>query len=632
MDHRRLFEKAPDGILVTDADGRYIEANEAACRMTGYTRDELLGKRVGDLTDPKERAYSDQRFALLRKVGTTRADRVIIRKDGSRLPIEAHAVALGDGTYQTVLRDVSSRTAAHDELQRSLDAYGTLVDLCQAAVISAGADGLIRSWNHGAVELFGHTAEEAVGMPLAKLIPKRHWAKHKTAFSRHVGQRKPTPFGRTLHTEGLCQDGSELPVEVSIGVGWGPHGPVFTAVVRDMTEPRRVLEQLNDALQRLQFHIERMPLAYIVWDADFRVVEWNPAAERMFGYAKAEAVGREAYDLIVPRDAQPVVDPVWSNLLRGDTSSHAINANVRKDGTRLTCEWFNTALLDSAGRIRGVASMAMDVSERDLLESRIRDAQKLESLGVLAAGIAHDFNSSLMVILGNAALLRSVKGLPPHAGEYIELIEEAGTRADVLIKHLLAYARTGRHNPQPTDLNAVVHDALRLLQSSLDHHHELSLSLGSQLPMIVADRSQIEQILLNLCLNARDAMPQGGSITLLTRRVELTQAEASRCVPYDAKPGLYVEMSAGDSGCGMSEATVNRMFDPFFTTKAKGHGLGMASVLGILRQHRAAIRVDSKIGAGTKVHVYFPAAAADGGKPSGNAGGSSSLGKPRRRV
>lgn len=630
MDRGRLFEKAPDAILLIGPDGRYLDANHAACALTEYSREELVEMRIGALSAPDQQAHAQETFDRLREGRAVGFSYGIVTKNGARRHVSVFALPLGGGAFQVALRPVDSVTPGWEESLHSPEAYRALADLCQAAVIVAGGDGRIRSWNRGAVELFGYAAEEAVGEPVTMLIPKRHQARHRVTFARHLKPGEQPPFARTLSAEGLHRSGAEIPIEVSVGVGWTFGEPVFTAVVRDVTEQRRVLEQLNDALQRLQFHVDRMPLAYIAWDTDFRVVDWNPAAERMFGYDKAEALGLRAYDLILPPEARTVVDRVWSDLLLGDTSSHAINANVRKDGTRLTCEWFNTALHDSAGNISGVASMAMDVSERDLLESRIRDAQKLESLGVLAAGIAHDFNSSLMVILGNAALLRSVNGLPPRAAEYIELIEQAGARADVLIKHLLAYARTGRHNPQPTDLNAVIHDTLKLLRSALDPRHELSLNLGSQLPTILADRSQVEQVLLNLCLNAREAMPRGGAISLSTRGVKLTQADTSRCVPYDVKPGRYVEVTVGDTGCGMSGATVSRMFDPFFTTKAEGHGLGMASVLGILRQHRAAIRVDSRFGAGTEMHVYFPVAAREDDRSSRTSGPSPLPGKRRR--
>ena len=479
IDYHALFENAPNGILVINAESRRCtHANRAACKLTGYSREELSDQRFGDLTVPSERVAAAEHFDDLKKTRQSTRTLTLLRKDRTCRTVELSAIDLGCGLVQAIMRDV--------------------------------------------------------------------------------------------------------------------------------TEYRQVVEELNDALQRLQFHVERMPLAYIVWDTDFRVEEWNPRAERIFGYSKAEAIGKHAYELIVPSDMQSVVDLVWGDLLKGDTSSHSTNDNVRKDGSRLTCEWFNTPLRDSSGRIRGGASMAMDVTEREAMEIQLRNAQRLESLGVLASGVAHDFNSSLMVILGNTSLLRGAKGLPAKALEYIEPIEDAGSRANDLIKHLLAYARTGRHNPESTDLNTVIKEAVGFIYASIGKQYELDLRLSKKLPTILADRGQIEQILLNFCLNAKQAMGSQGTIGIATRRANLTQKQVTRCLPLDGKPGPHVELVVSDTGCGMDEATVQRVFDPFFTTKPEGHGLGLAAVLGILRQHRGMAVIDSKVGQGTRIHVYFP--------------------------
>ncbi len=606
IDYKRLFEGAADAMLVVDAEGNYIDANPAARSLTGYTLAELRTMRIGDLTVPEERDLSAKHFARLRATGKTRNDRVLLRKDGTQVRVEAHAVDLGGGVYQTTLRDVSRRIAAEEELRRSLEAYATLVNLCHAAVISAGPDGKVRSWNPAAEELFGYSAEEAIGMPVEALVSAEIRGRHAGAFRRRLESSAREPFRRIIAGGGIRKDGTSVPIEASLAVGRQGSEQVFNAVIRDMSEHLGVVEKLNDALQRLRFHVERMPLAYIVWDVEFRVTEWNPAAQRMFGYSKDEAIGRHAYDLIVPPDAQAAVDKVWADLLRGATPSHSVNANVRKDGSRFMCEWFNTPLRASAGEIHGVASMAQNVSEREAAESRIREAQKLESLGVLASGVAHDFNSLLMIILGNTALLRSLKGLPSRAIEQIELIEEAGSRADHLIKHLLAYARTGRHNPQPTDLNEVIRQSLTFVRSTLGKKHRLDLQLSDRVGIIAGDRNQIEQVILNLCLNARQAMTNGGAITVATRPCHLIAEQIAESVLNDAQPGEYVEMVVSDTGCGMDEATAKRIFDPFFTTKSDGHGLGLAAVLGILRQHGATAVVESRLRQGTRMHVFFP--------------------------
>jgi two-component system cell cycle sensor histidine kinase/response regulator CckA len=609
LDYAKVFELAADPILIVDLEGRYIDANRAACELTGYTREELVSRRLGDLTVAEERGDVERHFAELQLLGRGRRVATLVRKDGTRLSVECHNVRLDEGTFVGIVRDISDRLSMQRVLQQTNDALTTLLTICPDAVITADDRMRITLWNPAAEAMFGYSRDEALGRSVRDLIPERHRPAALRGWQKHLDRKEGGRFGRTLITEGLRKDGVEVPVELSVAVGMRGQDMVYTAVARDVRSHREAVERLNEALQQLRLHIDRMPLGYVLWDRDFRVTEWNPSAERIFGYSREEALGRAAWD-IVPDEARPAVEKVWVELLAGNMSSHSINDNVRKDGARITCEWFNTPLRDSAGHIVAVASMVSDITERQLQETQVRNMQKLESLGVMAGGIAHDFNSSLMVILGNAGLLRSIKGLPPRALEHIALIEEAGLRANDLIKHLLAYARTGRHNPQLTELNTVIREANTFLRSSIGKLHELRLELADQLPSIIVDRSQIEQVLLNLCMNAKEAMARGGMILLRTGDVTLTAENLARCVPHDGRPGRYVELAVVDTGCGMSESVQARMFDPFFTTKPEGHGLGMAAVLGILRQHNAVSRVESREKAGTQVLVYFPVAAA----------------------
>ena len=589
-------------MFVVEASGRCVAANDAACEFTGVPRDELVGKSLSAWVIPELPPSVDRPQGGVTCPGQLRCG------DGTCRRISVDIATLGDDVRLWVVREEDNSRTEVDALRQSHALFSTLINVCHACVISAGVEGRILTWNAAAERLFGYQAREAIGLSVGRLVAPSDFDLHAAAFDKLVASPPQAPIARVVHADGRRKDGTEFAAEVSVAVAPGHDGPVLTAVVRDVSDERRMLDELNDALQLLRFHVARMPLAYIVWDAEFRVTEWNPAAERIFGYTKADAMGRNAFDLVVPEDAHDAVDSIWLSLLKGDTSSHSINANNRKDGSRIVCEWFNTPLRDSRGRVHGVASMAMDVSEREAMESRIREAQKIESLGVLASGIAHDFNSALMVILGNVALLRACEGLPERSAEFIDLIEQAGDRADELIKHLLTYARTGRHNPQPTDVNAVIQDALKLAHAAVSKGHELVLELADVLPSIQADRSQVEQVILNLLMNASAATGDRGRITLATREVTLTRSQALRCVPHDTAPGAYVELCVTDDGCGMDESTVSRMFDPFFTARRDGHGLGMAAVLGILRQHDGAALVESFPGVGTKICVYLPVA------------------------
>ena len=606
IDYEEIFSRTSEAILVLDRKGHVVAVNPAGSRATGFSEARLLGMCIEDLAIPQFRLHVADGFQDALDAGLSSWIARVMPSAGRETQIEFRAFPLGTDHVAISLRDTSEESTAERTLKQEVETYHSLVQLCHAAVVSADASDRIVSWNPGAELMFGYSEAETIGQLVTMLIPQRLRRKHVARFKQHAKMAIEESFSRSLETIAVRKDRTEFAIEVNVAVGSRNEEKVFVAVMRDISEHREVIERLNDALQRFQFHIERMPLAYIVWDVDFRVTEWNPAAEQIFGYRKAEALGKTAHELIVPPDGKATVDEIFATLLKGDPSSHSSNANVRADGSRLTCEWFNTPLRDSQNRIHGVASMIMDLSEREALEAQLRNTQKLESLGVLASGVAHDFNSSLTVILGNTALVKSTEGLPPKVYGYLEAVEVAGFRAKDFIDHLLAYARTGRHNPQPTKLNAVVESALTLVRASISKRHELKSRLAKQLPTILADHSQVEQIILNLCLNADQALGSEGELLISTRVVRLSTARASKCVPEIPKPGQYVELKVSDNGCGMDGETVQRIFDPFFTTKADGHGLGLASVMGILRQHKAVAYVDSMVGRGTNIHIFFP--------------------------
>jgi two-component system NtrC family sensor kinase len=369
----------------------------------------------------------------------------------------------------------------------------------------------------------------------------------------------------------------------------------------------RRIDTLHDARQRLAFHVTEMPLAYIAWNLEFEVVEWNPAAERIFGWKANEAIGKNAFELIVPEESRPEIERGWSKLLKGDASSISLNANVRKDGKSITCEWFNALLRDASGNASGVLSMAHDVTEKTEMERQLQGAQRMEAVGTLAGGIAHDFNNALTGIVGFGELLRMrLAGDEPALRDLDEILRCA-ERAATLTRQLLTFARRQVIEPVNLNLSALVADLMRLVGKVVGEHIEVKTSLGTDLPTIHADRGQIEQVIMNLCLNARDAMPNGGRLVVETEDVNLEE-EHVRQNPY-ARAGRYALLTVSDTGVGMDEKTCERVFDPFFTTKGpdKGTGLGLAMVYAIVKQHGGFIHLDSEPGNGAAFKVYFPA-------------------------
>ena len=375
-------------------------------------------------------------------------------------------------------------------------------------------------------------------------------------------------------------------------------------ICRDITERKRADEAVRQSQEKLRMHIENTPLAVVEWDLEFRVTAWNSSAERIFGYTRQEAMGQHG-NFILSRQSRKQVDQVWRQLLARKGGSWNTSDNVTKSGRTITCEWYNTPLVDDAGRVLGVASFVQDVTERVALEERLRQSQKMEAVGRLAGGVAHDFNNLLTIILGYTQVLSD--GLPPgRLADSTGQIKSAAERAAGITRQLLAFSRKQMLSPRIIDLNDIVLNLDSMLRRLIGEDIEVHTVPANDLGSVKADPGQIEQVIMNLALNARDAMPRGGTLTLETANAELDETFAR--VHQPVEPGHYVMLAVTDTGQGMTPEVQARIFEPFFTTKevGKGTGLGLSTVYGIIKQSGGYIWVASEPGQGTTFKIYFP--------------------------
>jgi PAS domain S-box-containing protein len=364
---------------------------------------------------------------------------------------------------------------------------------------------------------------------------------------------------------------------------------------------------LHEAMQRNRSHLAYTPLAVIETDAAFRVSEWNAAAERIFGFAKQEVLGQDPR-MLIPLEGQADVAPRREALLQSDSGTRVSMENLTRTGQRIQCDWYNAALRDEQGLFIGAIFLADDVTDRRRVESALRQAQKLESLGVLAGGIAHDFNNLLTAIMGNTEVALDRIPDDPALRNAIQRIEATSQRGSDLARQLLAYAGKAHFAIRPLDLNAIMIEMGDLLSVSISKKVGVRMDLEPGLPPVDADSAQFQQVVMNLVINASEAIgDQPGIVTLRTRSVVYNREELSATFPGQVlEPGPYVRLEVEDDGCGMDAETIGRIFDPFFTTKFTGRGLGLSAMLGIVRGHRAGIRVESTPGVGTLFILLFP--------------------------
>ena len=601
---RMLFEQATDAIFVVSADMRMEDVNEAACRLLGYAHDELLGVPVRDIIHPDSLVTAPLRLPDLATGEVVRSTRTLVRKDGTTVEVEVRAKSLGDGGFQAVATEVGDRLRYEQELLRHALMFDTLLD----GVIFADAEGRITDWNPAAARMYGYTREEVVGRQPTFLQATEEAASVLESILTGVASEGHW----TGEIEFLKKDGTRGTSETVIVAVRDPEGSIVGSigVNRDVTERKRATAEIA-AINRQRDLVLRSA-GEGIWGLDThgRTAFVNPAAERMLGWPAEELLGKSSHDLThhtradgspYPRDECPI-----HRALR-DGSASRVDDEVfwRKDGSSFPVSYTSTPILED-GAVAGVVVVFRDISEQRALEEQLRQSQKIEAIGRLAGGIAHDFNNLLTAIGGYTDLLLQTEQ-DDAATAYLGGIQDAADRAAALTRQLLAFTRQQVLEPVVLDVNAAVEETRTLLRRLIPESVRVVSRLDDSIRSVRADPMQVTQVLLNLAVNARDAMPDGGQLTIATAPATVTQAPAVEGV--DLVPGEYVRISVTDTGTGMTADVAARAFDPFFTTKpvGEGTGLGLATVYGIVKQSGGYVFVQTAPGRGSTFDVYLPA-------------------------
>ena len=633
------LEAAANAIVITDPHGNIEWANPAFSASSGYALAECLGKNPRELvrSGQHSKEFYQAMWQTILAGNVWHGELTNRRKDGSFYLEEMTITPLHDGLnrithFVAIKQDITERKKTVEALATSQALYSSLVGQMPAGVFRKDAEGRFVFINSRFCELEHLKPEEIIGRDAKELAEyKLQLAREKRQYIGDINEINYLKIGFEHHKTIMATGQTvEIIEEYTLPAGekrffQALKSPVFDSnkkiigsqgVVFDITENRRTSEKLRQADERTKFYMDRMPLAFIAFDRDFRVAEWNHAAEEIFGWSTAEAMGQHAYQLIVPPEAQPQVNRVWADVLHGGSiASNSVNENVTKNGRRITCEWQNTPWRDADGQICGSLSIVTDITdklrmdkERQNLETQLRQSQKMEAVGQLSGGIAHDFNNILTVIQGNAALLQGLNLQPAEIRDCSDQIARAGDRAAGLTRQLLMFARKQQMQPVNLDLNETVAQMTKMLQRILGEDIALRAEYSPALPPIHADIGMIEQIILNLAVNARDAMPGGGKLTIRTKVENFQPAARGTTGPAQT----HVCLTITDTGAGIAPEILPRIFEPFFTTKevGKGTGLGLATVYGIMQQHHGEITVQSEPGKGASFNVYFPVAPA----------------------
>jgi two-component system cell cycle sensor histidine kinase/response regulator CckA len=521
---------------------------------------------------------------------------------------ELASAARAEATLQEAMAALSSANAMLLELTHDAKArLASIVEGSEDAILGYRLDGVITDWNQAATRLYGYPAEEAIGCNASFLVPISR-ADELTEILNTVAAG-----GRIQQFETVRQrkDGSLMDVSFSVSPITGQDGTIIggSAIVHDVTNPKRMEEALRRSEER--FRLVSRATKDAIWDLDIRSGEtWR--SENFwehFGYLPRDAEPDIAgwKDLLHPEDRERVWKAFQTALLRQSDSYEIEYRFRREDGSYAVVLDRAYIVYDETGQPTRAIGAITDLSEHRELEEQFRQAQKMEAVGRLAGGIAHDFNNLLMVITTYTEMAREQPLSQDKLLKNLAEVLRAAERAAALTHQLLAFSRKQVLSPRIIDINIVIEESLKMIQRLIGEDIELNVSLGETLWAVKADPGQIVQVVMNLRVNARDAMHDGGELKIETKNLSV-DVETARKHP-SLVPGNYVALAVSDKGTGMTQEVQAHLFDPFFTTKesGKGTGLGLATVYGIVKQSEGYVWVDSELGRGSLFSLYFPA-------------------------
>jgi PAS domain S-box-containing protein len=498
----------------------------------------------------------------------------------------------------TLRQQAASERDRHTERERL---FGAVVESSNDAIITKALDGTVTGWNRAAERLYGFSATEAVGNHIDIIVPPDRRAEVREILDR-IARGEETEHYETLR---LHKDGREVHVSLSVSPIRSSTGEIVGAskIAHDISESKRTQQALSQEIEERRRIFETSQDLILVTDTAGNFVQVSPSSMAILGYEPAEMIGHSAVEFIHPDDLDSTRNEMRS-ARRGHDMRNFETRYVHKDGRAVMLTWMGTW----SEPVRRHFFVGRDLTEKHAAEAQFRQAQKMEAVGQLTGGIAHDFNNILTVITGTVGILADAVADRPQLAAITKMIDEAAERGASLTKHLLAFARKQPLQPREVDVNALILETAKLLQPTLGEQIEIAPLLAADAWTALVDPGQLTTALLNLALNARDAMPAGGKLALETNNVYLDEGYAN--MHSEVTVGNYVMIAVSDTGSGIPAADLEKVFDPFFTTKevGKGTGLGLSMVFGFVKQSNGHIKIYSEEGHGTTVKVYLPRA------------------------
>ncbi len=602
--YRSIFEGSGEGILLAEAyTMRLHSANPAFCRFSGYSQDELVTMHVLDIHPDWALTRVRAEFEEMAEGKRTVSKQMpCLRQDGRVVyaDIRTAAVPIDGKQYLAgFFADVTEQYKAYSALSEQAHFLQNHIDTLPHPTFYKDKNGIFLGCNQSFEMIVGLPKEKIVGKDAYAILPK-HIADADAASDKQV-----FASGRPHTYDTIFRDvqGAEHSVIISKAVFFRKDGSLggLAGTIIDISELKRI--EVEKTL--LAAAIEQTPEMVIITDPDGRISYANPAFERISGYNRQHAIGRSTAILQSGRQSDEFYSNLWQTLKNKKTWSGRMT-NRRKDGSLYEVEATIVPVQNPDGQVANYLAVERDISQEIVREKQLRQAHKMEAIGTLAGGIAHDFNNILSAILGFTEI--AMCDLEPQAPPYacLRKVLSAGERARDLVNHILAFSRSTEQEMRPVKAQTIVKEALKLLQATLPSTIRITSRMESS-SAVMADPTQIHQLIINLCTNAAHAMQDSGG-ELIVSLADKPLEKAALLHPGDQPPGDYLHLSVDDTGCGMEPKIIERIFDPFFTTKKQGEGTGMglSVVHGIVKGCGGSIQVHSTLGKGTLFEILLP--------------------------
>ncbi len=599
---RSLFESAMDGLLISDLQGKIIDANRTAYERLGYTKEEICSMTVPELDTDKFSGAVLERIEHVVQYGHDVFESEHLRKDGSAMPVEVNTRTMdlgGEKVLFSVLRDISERKRIYEALLESEQRYHALFEQSPDGILLIDTVGNMIEFNEMAYRQLGYSREEFSKLSLPDIDPVESPEEIQASIGKVLKAGKAEFDVKHRTKQGEVRD-VHIITKVIILAG----SPVLYTIWHDITDRKRAETKLEESEKLIRNILDTVDEGFVAIDKDFRILLANNAYCSQVGWTGGNVVGRHCYE-ISHKSLRPCFEEGEDCSVRhAFETGEPYNATHRHPDAKGDIVFVETKafpIKDRSGAVISAIETVQNMTEKYLLEEERLKTQKLEAIGTLAGGLAHDFNNLLQGVFGYISMAKMTFDQKERSLAMLEQAEKALHMSVALTTQLLTFSKGGKPVKKKIALHPLIGNSVRfaLSGSSADY----LIKLDTDLWHAEADEGQLGQVIQNIVLNADQAMPMGGTIVITAKNLNASK----KGIPQLQKAGRYVEISVQDNGIGISDEYLTKIFDPYFTTKAKGSGLGLATCYSIVRNHGGVIHVSSKVGRGTTFYVYLPA-------------------------